>query len=329
MRRRRFLAATAGTALGASLAGCSALLESSDGGTDGDGPPYDRFVPADLAETPIRVGATLDYAAVHEAEDGALWPNASPEDHDPLVYLPASLSHGVGIGGAFLADEAGLTRLVEEGGPTDRMHVGGAQVLEGTYDAERIADDLEEAGFSEGESYRGFDIYESTAAEPVVAIEDDLVAFGIDDETVDVSPTDALEATIDTARGDRPRASEEVPACADLGEAAPTRDFVGVHYDGTGALFEPNEEDDSSIQIVYPPAGIGIEGEALGYAVAFDVTGEVETTFHLAIRYANADAVGGTDEIREAVAPSAADPSVSVDGPVAVVEATYERASGS
>lgn len=330
MRRRSFLAGAAGTTLSASIAGCTGFLQSSDDSGD-DGPPYDRFLPGNLIEAPMRFGATLDQAAVNEAGDRALRPDASPEDHDPLVYLTASLSQGVGIAGAVLAGEAGLSRLVEDGGPAERMHVGGAYVLEGSYDTERIATDVEEAGFSATDSYQGFELYNTDDVEPVVAFDDDFVAFGVDDETMDVSPRTALEATIDTERGDRSRASEELPAFADLGTALPSLDFVGARYDGTGALFEPSEEEaePGSIQLVYGPGDVEIEGEALGYAAAFDATDAPETTFHLAIRFANAEAVDGTDAIREAVAPSAADATVSVEGPLAVVEGTYERDSGS
>lgn len=354
MRRRRFLGTVTGTTFGVSLAGCAGLLESSDDGSGGDDgqPPYDRFVPGDLPDVPARFGATLDHAAATEASDGALWPRTTPEDHDPLVYLGASLAGGVGLGAWILADDAGLASLVDDGGPTERIHTAPAYVLEGSFDVAGIASTLAENGFSEIDAYRGLDRYEAPETGQNVAFDEELVIFGGANESSDdgsggtgstdgddgtdgsaedplagITSETVVEATLDTARGDRSRASEELPAFADLGSAVPALDFVGSRYDRTGELFEPEPEDDGSISIVYDPAGIGIEGEAVGYAVAFDAVAgpNAETTFHLAIRYADAEAVDDEDALLDALAESASAPSIETDGATVTVEGTYTR----
>lgn len=353
MRRRALLTTVAGTATTAALAGCSGILGDDDGSdtgvpVDDDAlAPYDRYLPAGLHElvdsvdVPVHSGVTVDLTTPEDAWEDA--PGTGADD-DPLVDLGASLVGGAILAVAIIAGQVGLGDDVFDGDGVEQVHLAAVPILEGSFDADRIASDLETAGLVPAGTHGGFQVHEVADGPEVVAFDDEHVFLGVLEantgEDEPQSPSDrpiraVVEASVDALRGDRDTASEELEAFADLATALPDRQCTTGSYHDGGDLFErdvdadDDDEEDGSIGLVTDLNEVDLDGDALGYATAFDLTAEPgdETTFFLAIRYANADEVDDESAIRQAVAPNATEPDVAVDGPLVVVSGTYERQS--
>ena len=197
--RRTFLQASGAAAL-LGLSGCTGVLESDDG-LDEDGPPgYTTWLydPKDLLGVDTRGFASYDVQSVLNRR-GEL-----PED--PFEGLEQANQEIEAVD----LEEVEHLSLVG-GGETDYERYGLSFVVEGSFDAEAIREEIEsESGGQEFEtgSYEGYDLYygerESAYSNEsyAVAVDGDAVVFGmVEDE--EVTGRAAAEAMIDAENGSR------------------------------------------------------------------------------------------------------------------------------
>jgi hypothetical protein len=188
--------------LAAGIAGCGGVLSESDDGPTGR-PDFVRWLPAPTEietgdwDAPDHYGASFsDLSALRESDVLPLRENAVPS----LLGPPAGVS----------------MERVETAVLSDVAHV-----LTGTFDAEAVADELENGGtrgrgdrseqypaYSEESIYGEFTFYSS--GEPVRVLRTTPVAVGVSDGAVVLAPgsgsvearIDRLEAVIDAEAGD-------------------------------------------------------------------------------------------------------------------------------
>lgn len=327
MNRRTFLSGAVGTAT-ASVAGCF------DGSGSDPGPAaFVNFTTDTAFENGRLDAATVDVDALAAYNDGTYFQGL---EIGGSQGVPVRLAVG-GLDATTSGSRAAVQHAVgyRLGGDdvTDRAHrVGDAVVLEGSFDAEEIATGLEAEGFVDVER-RDYSLYESEHWPSVVAFDDEFIA--VIDETESGSRSDpgrtearreSVTAIGDAATGEIALAVDDDGKLDELARAVSGRDVTTVGYHRDIDLFQPYE-DAVEVRSGGRPEAVPLDGHVVGFAGGFDLdfreAGD-EVTVELAIRYSDDATVDDEETLLDAVAGNAADAAVSVDGPTATVEGTYE-----
>jgi len=339
VERREYikLAGMASVAATAGLAGCSDD-EGSGGDGDGteDGTPengngdasagalarYDQWVYADASEAAETTAISVDLTQVAEDESEE---EGGDETQDPLATTPLGFLFIAGFAAGFGTFGTGLDGFAEEESGTEQFHIAsGGVIFEGNYDASSLTTDVEDAGGTEQESYGGYTLYYNDSGQNpnAVALSDDVVILvsDSDDDEVD-DPLARVKDLVDTGNGDKTLLSEESDRFADLASALPDRGVMGVAFsEEAEALNEGESGDDFAFF-----GDTDLSGRGNGLATSADFNDDRSLDSSLALRYENESEVDDREDIESAIGTDADEQSVSIDGPLVVVEGSYEE----
>lgn len=218
------------------VAGCTGVLDGGgdDGGTNGP-PGYRDWFAAESAIDSADDGylyAVFDVAALAELDDdeGTETEETTTEGSasDPLVTNPVRIY----VAAAFLTlryGQMGVGSLfdgMDEGSsPIDRwILIGGHSVVEGSFDADELASELEDDGYDDPSEVGDFSLYEHPDEQWAVAVRDDAVVVVGGDELGDAGGV--ARAIVDAERGEATRQHEESDAFDRITRAASDGDLV-------------------------------------------------------------------------------------------------------
>lgn len=333
MNRRELLAAAGAGLVATPLAGCSDVFGSSEGQA-----PYAQYVSAELVETveEFRV-ASVDIEAHYERLD-----DYEDDGVDTLLGGIGDPIRSWWVGHGFLAhfgtnrfEDTGLEFAMEEDGGANAYHAfDGALVVEGSFDPDELATALEEAtasgdsldedsesgGFEEADEYEGYRTYESSAAETVVAFDDDHIVTawggfaGQEDPNIEEITTN-VRHFVDAIEGDGTPLVEEDDGFEALAAAYPDVDYGTVRYAPDGWEVDDETQLDDAFE--------GMTGYAMEYVPADGDVGD-EVVLEAAIRFTDEDAVPDSEVLVDTLAGEATATETDVDGATVTLEATYE-----
>lgn len=277
--RRTFLRASGAAAL-LGLSGCTGVLESDDG-LDEDGPPgYTTWLydPKDFLGVDTAGFASYDVQSVLDQRDEL------PED--PFEGLEEANDEIEAVD----LEEVDHLSLVG-GGETDYSRYGLSFVVEGSFDAAAIREEIESE--SDGEefetgSYEGYDLYygeqESDYSNQsyAIAVSGDAVVFGMAEDE-DVSGRAAAEAMIDAESGSRAGYYGESEYARILVDALGSATFVmGAEFD-LGSAVRDRVRDERARDLVDGLAAAGTSGTLGGettdyeFVLAYEEDAEIPT----------------------------------------------------
>lgn len=325
--RRTFLAGLV-AAGAAATAGCSEGRLGAD--TDGGEPArYSDFVASEGVEESVAV-LSFDWAALGSLQDTETeeTPTPTPGEggtagDDALAAYPIGVLFGGLFAIGFTAGVAGLGRLGEFDGPSDRIHFVGRSglVFEGTYEPETVTEGLTEAGLSESGSYEGYELYEGdvTAGQTTVAVSESIVTLVTAGDGV-TDPTATTERLLDSEAEqiERLRAADE--AFDRLTRRLSSGAIESVQYAVEGDVRDAGTETESDGGT--SPAEIGLEGEIRGLASSASLT-ETEFTSRMAFLFASEDEVPERADLEVELGAAASDREITIDGRLVSVSGTY------
>lgn len=256
-------------------------------------------------------------------------PEGTDTPIDPIFGFPTQFLVAALFSGFALAN-FNLGQIASDTGGTERIHApGNSLVFQGSFDTDSLASRVGESDATESGTYEGYTLYEMGSGEDAAALatsEDAVVHASVDEQVSD--PRGVVEATIDAGAGNATRYGSENAAYEDLVTALPTEQIMGIAFKPGGDVNTPTptpapgEGGGSSFFEIRP---FQLEGTVRGYASALSFPQEDATsvTARMAIRYASAGEVDDRTTIADQAAPNAADVSVTINGPLVVVAATY------
>lgn len=230
--RRDVLRAVGGLAAAGTLAGCLSTGGETPAETDGSDTDTDGTATPSAAETATPGAGGFAY------DEWLPTPSVfETERYSFGVLRPAALAtHADVLGSNFYEDLVSGTVLTDATGvdPSAVETLAGFDsgvVLAGSFDADAVASNLEDAGFESGETYRGFDLWtgddSSSHAGQAVGVGDGVLVAGR--ATTATSGGEAAKAVVDagTDAGERyPDASEAMGALVERLQAGELR--VGI-----------------------------------------------------------------------------------------------------
>lgn len=341
MERREFVkcAGMASVAASVGLAGCS---DGGDGGGDedtggsvtaGERARYNQWVTEDTYNGEELFAISLNIAALpdEDSEGTETSDGDSEEPEDPLAGLPLTFLLFGGLAAGLGTYGLGLEGLSEEDSGTEKIHIAGGLVFEGDFDAGSLETSVEEAGATETEDYHGFTIYTDAGGDDETAIAISEGAVIVVSKDMADSVTDTLpraKVIADASFGEATPLSEERSVVEDLMTALPNRPVMGVAYsDEAKPLNEEDESDDGgtgSRDDSTTFADTDLSGRANGLAASADLTGD-SLTSSVALRYESEGEVDDRSDIEDAIGNDANDRVVDTDGPLVVVEGSYDE----
>jgi hypothetical protein len=335
MERRQFLQRVSVASVvttTTAVAGCSDDGGDGGGSTSGERAGYADYVVADWVDEGASA-LSVDLDLIRESEDTPTpTPAAETEDapEDFLISFPVISLIGVAfaLGGGY--PRIGLGSVMEADGPGEEAHlVRGGIAVEGTFDPSAIGDSVEGAGGTETGSYGDHTLYEAENGTVVGVSENLLVSAGADEDDASLgTPTERVETLVDAAGGDVARYGDDEADYGTLVSALPSAQLTASNYTPEGGLLDsgtPSSEGGES-SMGASLEDLDLDGDVKGIATSADIDEETgDGTARLALQYTGADEVDDESAIEDAVAPNGQDVSVSVDGPVAVVEGTYSN----
>jgi hypothetical protein len=336
MDRRELLQSLGAASVAATtgLAGCSSIT-GGGGVPDGDRAGFDSWTAASMITDSSVGGLTVDLEMFHSLEDEGTETATTTEaatttgitESDPLAGIAASyvVAAAFGVGLGFF--RTGLQSFVEEDGGGEFVHyppVGA--VVEGSFETDDVASEVEGADGTELESYEGYTIYEqgSSSSSTAIAVGDGVAVKADEGEDV-TDPVQSVKDLIDANAGDSESYSSTSEDYEALVTALPNEGVTGVQYDSEGGLFESDEENESESGMEAGLSGfsdVDLEGDAVGAAVTTTFT-ETELEVMLAIQYASEGEVDDTSAVEDALGTEADSRSIDVDGKTLYVSGTY------
>lgn len=338
MDRRRFvkLAGMASVAATTGLAGCNG--GGGDDGTEdggngdvsgGETARYSDWITEESVASGQLLAVSLDTAALQEVgQDQETTAEGSTElQEDALAMTPVSYLFAGALTAGFGVNGLGLGDFLSEGSPTEKVHVaGGGIIFEGAYDANEVGTSVENAGASEAGAYSGYTLYtkESQQGNTTVAVGSDTIIVVNESPGKGVTDTESrAKHLVDATNGDATSYSDAESAFGDLMDALPNRAIMGVTYSSDGGALESQNNSSGSFGDYTTLPDTDLEGNVLGYANSADVTSDSMTS-SVALRYENEEEVDDKSTIESALGNKADDRSINIDGPLVVVEASYE-----
>jgi len=341
MERRQYLKMAGMASVGASvgLAGCS------DGGSsDGDGngeaeaevsagvrARYDGWVSEGSGSSAQSFITSVDIAGLpDEQQPGGSGSeteeeSSGPETEDPLATTSLGFLFISVLTAGFGTVGTGLGQIAEEDGGTEVFHVvGNSTIFEGSYDPGALGTSVEQAGGVETESYGGYTLYlnEGSQDETVIGVAEDAVVVtsgGEDGETAD--PLAAAKSLIDANNGDGSTFSDSNSEFDDLVTALPDRHVMGVIFTEEPRGFNETGDDGSTGSF----ADTELSGLVHGVSSSGDFNADGSLTTSLAARYESEGEVDARGDIESAIGAEADEQTVNIDGPLAIVEGTYNE----
>lgn len=333
MDRRTFVkvAGMASVAATAGMAGCQG--GGDDGSTD-DSPSdgsisggatarYNQWLYADAVEGSESFAVSLDWetASNQQSSQSTASSDESLRD-DALAITPISWLFVGALSVGFGLSQLGLNSAVEEGGPTEYVHVAsGGIIIEGSYDTESLATSIEQAGASQVEEYNGYTLYQQSGTQGT--------AIGLSSETVVVvqgsgenvsDPLARVKGIIDAGAGERTLLSEDSESFNDVANALPNRSVMGAaHRPEPEPLNSSSGEEGGDTGL----SQTDLDGEVDAIATSADVS-QGSMTSAMAIRYTSEGEVNAKADIEAAIGSQASNQSVTIDGPLVVIEGEYD-----
>lgn len=332
MDRRQFvkMAGMASVAATGGLAGC----QGGDDGTE-DGTPsgstsggvtarYNQWVYEGAMQGSEMFAVSLNWQSTSEIQGSGQTPSSDQSLQDdvlavtPITWLFAgALAVGLGL------SQLGLNAAAQEGGPTEFVHiVSSGIVLEGSYDTDSLASSIEQAGGSESEEYNGYTIYENSgtnAGAIALSSETIIVVQSSSDGVSD--PTARVKGIIDAESGSKTLLSESSDSFNDIVNALPNRSVMGGVYSEEAEALNSSSDGQQGTQTGFSETDL--DGMVNAIASSANVSQDGMTSA-VAIRYTSESEVNARADIEAAVGHMGTNQSVTIDGPLVVVEAEYD-----
>ncbi len=343
MDRREFvkLAGMASVAATGGLAGCQSGGdepgdETEDGTPDGqpdgnDGPSggstarYNDWVYADANADREMFAVSLDWESIPNFDDSQSTPSGNDAlQSDVLATTPMGfLVVGALTVGFGLAQTGVDSAVQDEGdGPTEFVHVAsGGIVLEGSYDVDTLAQSVEGAGASEAEEYNGYTIYENDTTGTVVGLSGETVITVRSSSDGVSDPMARVKGLVDAGAGNKTPLSQNAAAFADLVSALPNRAIMGTSYSTEARALNSTTDSGDGSQTGFSQTDL--DGNINGIASSASLSQD-SLTSSVAIRYESESEVNERSALEGAIGTEASDRSVTIDGPLVVIEGTYD-----
>lgn len=326
----------------AALGGCTDVFDRAGTSGGGDLPPYAAWLDEPalgvVEDTYGFVSADLTPLVTTDETEATLTSRPGlpgPGSRDALVTNPGRAFQSaivlVGLG----LDDVGLSRLVDTRSadrpsdlPAEVATLSDGMVLNGSFDPDAVASDVQEVGLTEEGSVGGFDVFsgetESVVSTVVgaVAVSSDYVVYqsASRDDPEFVDPVESVQRAVRSYRGSGTRLYEADEDVRWLLETAGSGDAVlGVAAES--GTVEPDGESSDVVTRLFR----GAEGVVQHADVPDgDVTRIEDAT--AALVYPDADLVD-VDRLESIAGQNAADRVVRTDGRRVVIEASYETST--